>query len=88
MFGHVFVFCHVFGVRSLCKFSVRVRSCSIIYELSEFVFVRVQYFLKNPCSCSFMFGRTRTNTSVRSIRVRVLSSLVVKIVSRLNKFQV
>ena len=31
--------------------------------------------MKNPCSCSFMFGRTRTNTSVRSIRVRVRSSL-------------
>ena len=30
----------------------------------------------HECSCSFMFGRTRTNTSVRSICVRVLSSLI------------
>ena len=48
------IFDHVFGVRSCVRcsitcslfahfeFSVRVRSCSIIYDFSEFVFVRVQ----------------------------------------------
>ena len=48
------IFDHVFGVRSYVRcsitcslfahfeFNVRVRSCSIIYDFSEFVFVRVQ----------------------------------------------
>ena len=50
--------------------------CSIIWTKHVFVFIRVQLFLKNPCSYSFIFGRTRMNTSVRSIRVRVRSSLI------------
>ena len=37
------------------KTRVRVRSCSIFSKTNVFVFVRVQYFAKNPCSCSFMF---------------------------------
>ena len=40
-----------------------------------FVFA-VFKFLKNPCSFSFMFGKTRTISSVRSISVRVRSSLI------------
>ena len=42
VFGQVFVFGHVFGVRLLSMVGVRVRSCSIIIELSVFVFVRVR----------------------------------------------
>ena len=37
------------------KARVRVRSCSIFSKANVFVFVRVQYFAKNPCSCSFVF---------------------------------
>jgi len=59
------------------------------------VFVRVQYFtqnacsfvfagLKNTCSRSFMFVRTRTNTCVRSIRVRVRSSLFKNVLTNPN----
>ena len=58
--------------------SVRVRSCSrcsIILTKHGFAFAHVKYFTRNPYLCSFMFGQTRTNTSLRSIRVRARSFL-------------
>ena len=62
------------------KARVRVRSCSIFSKANVFVFVRVQYFAKNPCSCSFVFDifqkrcvRVRScSVFSRKVRVRVL----------------
>ena len=77
MFGQVFVFGHGFGVRLVFMVGVHVRSCSIIFELSVFVFdnfgkigVRVRANANEhlcslyTCSCSFIPGRpSRKNYS-------------------------
>ncbi len=60
VFGQVFVFGHVFGVRLLFMVGVRVRSCSIIFRKSVFVFVHVRENTNErlcslyTCSCSFI----------------------------------
>ena len=55
--------------------------CSCSFEFDEFDKTRLcdrscSIISNDPCSCSFMFGRTRTNISVRSMRFRVRSSLI------------
>ena len=50
--------------------------CSIILTKHVFVFVRVQYFQKNECSCSFVFNIFKKI----SVRVRSCSTLKKKYV--------